>query len=182
MTIRLIELSDNELRLSPGSVFNYAHAGVVVSEQTNAPAPFSDYKAIHNAYLILYKESNDIAIKTEALKRLIFLNWQYVAQANLLTGINELDDDTMFQGYEILNGLIQTNKLDDEFKWMLAFYSKWDYTILEYSEDGLDALTAFVKENRWIPRQPPAKEWIEGKMDNRGQMGKYLTMLSETVL
>jgi hypothetical protein len=181
MTNRLRELSDNELQLSVNSVFNYAHADGVTS-QTNTPAPFEDYKAIHKAYLNLYKESSDAAVKTEALKRLIFLNWQYVAQANLLTGITELDDDTMFEGYEILNGLIQTNKLDDEFKWMLEFYSKWDYTILEYSEDGLDALTAFVKENRWIERKPPAKEWIEGKMDNRGQMGKYLTALSETIL
>lgn len=182
MTNRLRELSDNELQLSVNSLFNYAHTDGPSVENANSQAVFTDYMGIHKEYLNIYKTSNDAAVKTEALKRLIFLNWQYLSQANLLTGITGLDDDTMFEGYEILNGLVQTNKLDDEFKWMLEFYSKWDYAILEYSEDGLDALTAFVKENRWIPRQPPAKEWIEGKMDNRGQMGKYLTALSETIL
>ncbi|MGF7078796.1 hypothetical protein [Mucilaginibacter sp. UYCu711] len=181
MTNRLRELSDNELQLSASSVFNYAHADSV-TDQTSTPALFEDYKAIHNAYLNLYKESRDAAIKTEALKRLIFLNWYYLAEPNLLTGISELHDDTMLEAYELLNGLLQADELDDEFKWMLAFYSKWDYTIFQFSEDGLDELTAFVKENRWVVRQPPAKELIEGKMDNRGQMGKYLTELSETIL
>ncbi|MES2376799.1 MAG: hypothetical protein V4553_09485 [Bacteroidota bacterium] len=182
MTNRLLELSDNELLLSATAVFNYAHTDVPSVEKTNASALFTDYKAIHNEYLNLYKSSDDAAVKTEALKRLIFLNWHYLAEASLLTGITELDDNTMFEAYEILNDILKTNSLDDEFKWMLAFYSKWDYTILEFSEDGLDALTAFVKQNRLMARQPPAKEWIEGKMDNRGQMGKYLTMLSETIL
>jgi hypothetical protein len=182
MTNRLRELSDNELQLSASSVFNYAHIGDSLVENTNESTLFTDYKAIHTEYLELYKSSDDTAVKDEALKRLIFLNWHYLAQANILTGIIELDDDTMYEAYEILNDLLKTNSLDDEFKWMLAFYSKWDYTILEYSEDELDALTAFVKQNRWIVRQPPAKELIEGKMDNRGQMGKYLTKLSETIL
>lgn len=182
MTNLLNELSDNELRLSTSSVFNYAHGGDVSGEKTDTPALFGDYKAIHNAYLNLYKSSNNEALKTEALKRLVFLNWYYIAEPNLLTGITELDDDTMFEVYEILNGLLQADKLDDEFKWMLAFYSKWDYTIFQFSEDGLDELTAFVKQNRWMAKQPPAKEWIVGKMDNRGQMGKYLKALSETIL
>jgi hypothetical protein len=181
MTNRLLELSDNELQLSTTSVFNYAHADSI-TDQPHTPAPFEDYKAIHNAYLNLYKESDDATIKTETLKRLIFLNWYYLAEPNLLTGISELHDDTMFEAYKTLNGLLQADQLDDEFKWMLAFYSKWDYTIFQFSEDGLDELTAFVKENRWVVRQPPAKELIEGKMDNRGQMGKYLTALSETIL
>jgi len=182
MTNQLDELSDNELRLSASSVFNYAHGGGVWEEKANTPALFDDYEAIHNAYLNLYKSSDDEAVKTEALKRLVFLNWYYIAEPNLLTGIAELDEDTMFDAYEILNGLLQANKLDDEFKWMLAFYSKWDYTIFQFSEDGLDELTDFVKNNRWVVKQPPAKEWIEGKMDNRGQMGKYLTTLSEIIL
>jgi hypothetical protein len=178
MTNPLRELSDNELQLSASTVFNYAHASSVSVETTKVP----DYKSIHNQYLNLYKSSDEAAIKTEALKRLIFLNWFYMAEPGMLTNITHLDDDTMFAGYEILNDLIQIDKLDDEFKWMLAFYSKWDHTILEFSEDDLDALTAFVKQNRVMPRQPPAKELIEGKMDNRGQMGKYLTTLSETIL
>jgi hypothetical protein len=182
MTNRLLELSDNELRLSATSIFNYEHTGNPWVE-TNAPALFTDYKAIHNEYLNIYKTSDDLAVKTEALKRLIFLNWHYMAQASILTGITELDDDTMFEAYEILNDILKTNSLDDEFKWMLAFYSKWDYTIFEFSEDGhLDELTAFVKEHRWEKRQPPTKEHTENKMDNRGKMGKYLTTLSETIL
>jgi hypothetical protein len=182
MTNRLLELSDNELRLSATSIFNYEHTADHSVENSNAPALFTDYKSIHNEYLNIYKISDDIAVKTEALKRLIFLNWHYMAQASILTGITELDDDTMFEAYEILNDFLKNNSLDDEFKWMLAFYSKWDYTIFEFSEDGLDELTAFVKEHRWEKRQPPTKEHTDNKMHNRGQMGSYLTTLSETVL
>ena len=182
MTNLLRELSDNELRLSANSVFNYAHAGSISAEYTGTSSLFTDYKSIHNQYLNLYNSSDDASVKNEALKRLIFLNWYYLAEPNMLTNITELDDDTMFKAYEILNGLLKTSALDEEFNWMLAFYSKWDFTIFQFSEDGLDELTAFVKNNRWTVKQPPAKEWIKGKMDNRGQMGKNLTTLSETIL
>ena len=181
MTNSLRELSDNELRLSAKSVFTYAHAGVS-PEIMGSPVLFADYRSIHNQYLNLYNTSNDTTIKIETLKRLIFLNWYYLAEPNLLTNISQLDDETMFEAYRILNSLLKAGALDEEFNWMLAFYSKWDYTILQFAEDGLDELTTFVKNNRWEPRQPPAKEWITGKMDNRGQMGKYLTALSETIL
>jgi len=182
MTNSLRELSDNELRLSARSVFTYAHAGNVSSEILGSPVLFTDYRSIHNQYLSLYNTSDDATVKTEALKRLIFLNWYYLAEPNLLTNIPQLDDETMFEAYRILNGLLKAGALDEEFNWMLVFYSKWDYTILQFAEGGLDELMVFVKNNRWEIRQPPAKEWITGKMDNRGQMGKYLTALSETIL
>lgn len=182
MTNSLRELSDNELRLSAKSIFTYAHAGNASAEITDSSVLFTDYRSIHNQYLSLYKSCDDAPVKTEALKRLIFLNWYYMAEPGLLTNIPQLDDDTMFEAYRILNGLLKDGAPDEELNWMLAFYSKWDYTILQFAEDGLDELTAFVKNNRWEIRQPPAKEWITGKMDNRGQMGRYLTMLSETIL
>ncbi|MBC7399484.1 MAG: hypothetical protein H7289_06035, partial [Mucilaginibacter sp.] len=116
MTNQLRELSDNELQLSASSVFSYAQAGGTSVENTNAPALFTDYKAIHNQYLHLYKSNDDTAVKIEALKRLIFLNWYYMAEPNMLTNITELDDYTMFGAYEILNGLLKADTLDDEFK------------------------------------------------------------------
>jgi hypothetical protein len=182
MTNRLDQLSANELVLSVSSVFNYNNSANISVENPTDSAGFLDYKSIHNEYLKLYKTSTDQCVKTEALKRVVFLNWHYLAEPNLLTGIIELDDNTMFEAYEILNDILKSNGLDDEFRWMLAFYSKWDYAIFQFSEDGLDELTAFVKEHRWEKRQPPTKEHVDGKMYNRGLMGKYLTALSETIL
>lgn len=167
MTDRLRELSDKELSLGKTSVFNYAHDG-----ESNAEAIDYQFADIHNAYLVLHDNSTDDAVRTEALKRLIFLNWYYMAEPAILTGMTELDEETMFASYQLLNDVIKAGKLDDEFTWMLIFYSTWNL-ILEFSEPDMPELTAFAKHYRWTARQPPQKAQLGNVMENRGQMGKF---------
>jgi hypothetical protein len=174
MTNALRQLSDQELLLGNSSVFNYAHTAAAVTGNVD-----TDYQTIHNAYLALHNATDDEVIKVESLKRMVFLNWYYMAEPNLLTGITQLNEDTMFAAYQLVNDAIKAGKLDDEFTWMLAFYSTWGFVILEFSEEGMPELTAFAEQYRWTARQPPLKEQLGAVMENRGQMGKFWNALQE---
>jgi len=62
---------------------------------------------------------------------------------------------------------------------MLSFYSSWDYYILEYSKDKLNALTYFVNNADTSGSLLPEKSLPKGTMNNRGQMGVYLATVVE---
>ena len=83
-----------------------------------------------------------------------------------------------FASYSILNQYLIDGKIDAEFKWMLSFYSSWDYTILPFSENKLEALTAFVKGVDTSILSCPKNQLPKGTMDNRGQMGIYWISMS----
>jgi hypothetical protein len=173
MTDTLRELSDKELSLGQTGVFSYAQA---------APAPTFNgddftFADVHNAYLALHNSTQYEEIKTETIKRMVFLNWYYMAEPPMLTGMTELDHETITASYQLLNNLIKAGKLDEEFTWMLAFYSTWGFVILEFSEPAMPELTAFAEHYRWSVRQPPKKEQLGAVMDNRGQMGKFWNAL-----
>jgi hypothetical protein len=174
MTDILRQLSDKELSLGQTRVFSYAPAEPTVPTDTDYQ--FCD---IHNAYLALHAATTDESIKTEALKRLVFLNWYYMAEPPMLTGMTELDQDTMANAYQLVNDVIKAGKLDEEFNWMLAFYSTWGFVILEFAEPGMPELTAFAEHYRWTVRQPPLKEQLGLAMENRGQMGKFWNALKD---
>jgi hypothetical protein len=174
MTDALSQLSDQELTLGNTNVFSYAPAAATTSSDVDY-----QFRDIHNAYLALFENTDNDAVKTEALKRMVFLNWYYMAEPTMLTGMTELDDDTMVKSYQLVNDIIKADKLDDEFRWMLAFYSTWGFVILEFSEQGMPELTGFVEHYRWTVRQPPLKEQLGEAMENRGQMGKFWNALKE---
>jgi hypothetical protein len=173
MKTTLDVLSNNEYVLYNEVVCQSGDLEYLKDVSSQFPVIFQDYKALHSEYLNLYNQSDNDAIKTEALKRLVFLNWSYALEPNWLTNINELDNNTMFNAYEILNDLLKTDKLDDEFIWMLSFYSSWDFIILHFSDDKLPELTSFVKEVDNTIRHCPKKSIIDATMENRGQMGIY---------
>jgi hypothetical protein len=174
MTDTLRELSDKELTLGNTSVFSYVPAAASTGSDVDY-----QFRDIHNAYLNLIESTPDEDVKTEALKRMVFLNWYYMAEPTMLTGMTELDDDAMTSSYRLLNNVIKADKLDAEFTWMLAFYSTWGFVILEYSEQDMPELTDFVEHYRWTVRQPPLKEQLGEVMENRGQMGKFWNALKE---
>lgn len=111
--------------------------------------------------------------KLEILKRLIFLNWYSLVEPSCYTGIEELDTQVSFESYAILNEYIKQNKLDTEFKWMISYYSCWDFTILNFSRNKLDFLTNFVENVNTTVSHNPKNELNKASMDNRGQMGIY---------
>ncbi len=178
MTNILNELSNNEYWLYNKAGNQLNHIGYTVKLFPDKKHLYDDYKSIHNEYLNVLEDSDDETVKLEALKRLIFLNGYSALEPNYLTGIEELDDKTIFNAYEILNAYIKDGKLDQEFKWMLSYYSSWDFLIFHYSEDKLYELTAFVKSVNTSIRCHPSKELRMKAMNNRGQMGIYWKSLN----
>jgi hypothetical protein len=132
---------------------------------------FDDYKRLHKQYLALFDQTTKPTIKLEALKRLTFLNWYALLEPSCFTGINELDEETVCASFERLNTYLLHDNLDNEFRWMLSYYSSWDWILLAYAEPKLSELTAFVKSvdnsiSHFKQNRPE-------EMVNRGQMGIY---------
>ena len=170
-------LSDREVE-----IWDYAESqnGTMdfLTEKLSAEGIFDQYRNIHKSYLELYFRIDDEAIKLEILKRLIFLNWYALVEPSCYTGIEDLDNATASESYSILDQYLIDGKIDSEFKWMLSFYSSWDYTILPFSENKLEALTAFVKGVDTSILSCPKNHLPKGVMDNRGQMGIYWISMS----
>ncbi|MBE5318727.1 hypothetical protein IM793_06145 [Pedobacter sp. MR2016-19] len=170
-------LSDREVE-----IWDYAESqnGTMdfVTEKLSAEGIFDQYRNIHKSYLQLYFRIDDEAAKLEILKRMIFLNWYALVEPSCYTGIEDLDNATVSESYSILNQYLIDGKIDTEFKWMLSFYSSWDYTILPFSENKLEALTAFVKGVDTSILSCPKNQLPKGVMDNRGQMGIYWISMS----
>ena len=165
-------LSGNEFE-----VYNYTESldGTMagITEKLATEGIFEKYRNIHRNYLDLYLRISDEEAKIEILKRLIFLNWYSLVEPSCYTGIEDLDRITVFESYSILNHYLVNGKIDIEFKWMLSYYSSWDYTILEFSENKLEALTKFVKKADTSILSTPKNQLPKGTMDNRGLMGIY---------
>ncbi|OWK70451.1 hypothetical protein [Pedobacter sp. AJM] len=170
-------LSDRELE-----IWDYAESqnGTMdfVTEKLSTEGIFEQYRNIHRSYLELYLRIDNEAAKLEILKRLIFLNWYALVEPNCYTRIEDLDKETVSKSYSILNQYLINGKIDTEFRWMLYFYSSWDYTILPFSENKLEALTTFVKDVETSISSYPKNQLPKGVMDNRGQMGIYWISMS----
>lgn len=149
-----------------------------LTQQLSENGTYDKYREIHQQYLELLNTTVDDKIKTEALKRLTFLNWYSILEPSCFTGVDNLDNKIIFISFSILNDYIKDNKLDAEFIWMLSYYSCWDWIILTFSENKLDELTKFVKNVDTSILHIPKNQLPKGSMDNRGQMGIYWTSLS----
>lgn len=170
-------LSDREVE-----IWDYAESqnGTMdfVTEKLSSEGIFEQYLDIHRTYLELYLRIDDEAAKLEILKRLIFLNWYALVEPSCYTGIDDLDKETVSESYYILDQYLVNGKIDTEFRWMLYFYSSWDYIILPLSENKLEALTAFVKGVDTSISNYPKHKLPKGVMNNRGQMGIYWISMS----
>ena len=173
----LDNLSDNEWQLYKDTI---SLSGTMedLTQQLSENGTYDKYREIHQQYLELLNTTADDKIKTESLKRLTFLNWYSILEPSCFTGVDNLDDKTIFNSLSILNDYIKDNKLDAEFIWMLSYYSCWDWIILTFSENKLDELTKFVKSVDTSILHIPKNQLSKGSMDNRGQMGIYWTSVS----
>jgi hypothetical protein len=171
MTDILRTLSDRELLLHQ-RITAFTGTMAAKQEQLRSSGIIEDYKQLHRKHLALLQASPDKQERLELLKRLIFLNWYYLVEPSIYSGLEELDEDSIQTAYGILETWMNHNdSLDQEFLWMLSYYSSWDYAILLYSENCLPTLTAFVKaaghSSSSLPRQP------QRSLHNRGLMGRY---------
>ena len=179
MEITIDSLSIQELEL-----YNYTMSLQEMTDMDNIDKKlkedgiFSQYRHIHKSYLDLFFNTEHKETKLEILKRLVFLNWYGIIEPSCFTGIQDLDSSIISESYSILNEYLVRNKIDEEFKWMLSYYSSWDFAILPFSEDNLSALTKFVKEVDTTISACQKKQLPKGIMNNRGQMGLYWTSCS----
>lgn len=134
---------------------------------------FDEYTKLHRRYFELLEQTDSADLQLEALKRLVFLNWYMYTEPSIYTGINELDEVVVAASYLWLDRYIIEGKLDQEFTWMLSYYSCWEYAILCYSEPNLKALTQFVNAVDTNVLHIPVHQLPIGVMDKRGQMGHY---------
>ena len=178
LTITLDQLSNNELQIYNEAGYQQRFSRTRIAN-TSEDWFFKEYYQIHNEYLKLHEQSNDSFIKLESLKRLIFLNWYFEVEPAYFTGIQSLDKTSIFNSYNTLNFYIKENLLDEEFIWMLSFYSSWEFFILAYSKDKLDELTFFVNNADTSGLKLPKKSLPKGTMNNRGQMGIYWATIAE---
>jgi hypothetical protein len=149
-----------------------------LTQQLAENETFDKYRLIHKQYLELFKTTSNDKTKSEALKRLTFLNWYSILEPSCFTGVDTLDNSTIFNSFSFLNDYIKDNKLDTEFIWMLSYYSCWDWIILTFSENKLDEVTKFVKSVDTSILHVPERKLPKGSMDNRGQMGVYWSSCS----
>lgn len=170
MTIK--ELSDRELDIYK-KVFSLQGTMDEKTKQLKDSGTFDSYREIHNQYLEVIKSTRDEKEINEGLKRIIFLNWYHIIEPSCFTGIWELDGDTIHESYSILNDRLTDNKVDNELKWMLSYYSANDWTILDFSEKEMPQLTTFVKSVDQSQNHLPDKDELTNTMIDRGQMGEY---------
>lgn len=173
MTLSLNELSENEYWFYNNATYQAKNNHYKVEVDVAPDLLLPNYKEIHRHYLSLFNHEINDALKLEALKRLIFLNWYSFLEPPHFTGIEEIDVKSVFDSYAALNRYIIENKLDGEFTWMLKYYSCWEYIIFEYSKDRLRALTNFVKAVDTSVINFPKHALPKGTMNSRGQMGIY---------
>lgn len=63
-----------------------------LNEELEANGTFAKNRKINEDYLELSNSASDPAIKYEALKRIIFLNWYSLIEPNYFTGISNLNE------------------------------------------------------------------------------------------
>ena len=127
---------------------------------------FFEYRRIHEFYADLS------SCHIEALKRGLFIQWYALTEPNFLTGIADLNEKAENKIVQVLNEIINADKIDNELRWMLNYYSNWDWTFERHKTfRGFD--TKIVNEqNNQLPETIDRE-----RMKLRGQMGKYWNSL-----
>jgi hypothetical protein len=179
MTLSLLSLSENEHEIYKRTQQQLNSNVSTESDWQDENLILDNYKAIHREYLRIFQEEEDESTRLEALKRLVFLNWNLIVETDWLTGIDDLDEAVILESYTILNNYMKQGKFDVEFSWMLSHYAVWDYAILQFVEGKLPELAQFVQTIDEFKKKFP-KELPAGTFDNRGQMGIYWELMIKT--
>jgi hypothetical protein len=142
---------------------------------------FKKYTIIHKAYIDLIK-NGDEKIKTEALKRALYIQWIGSFEPSFITGITtsfktheniagglELKDFQFVYSY--VDNLIKNHELDQELIDMLSFYSSWEYVFeFENFKDYKHLHQFIINANPEISYVPLIRM---RNLEHRGQMGDY---------
>ena len=133
---------------------------------------YGEYPAIVRAYEELFVDEESAG---EAIKRAVFLVWRGAVEVPSVTGIAPLPDGTIRAVVEALDTRARRGILDDEQRWMLAWYHARSPDLLELYGATPALLMTAASRNSETWRN--AKITASG-MALRGQMGRYWTDLA----
>lgn len=110
----------------------------------------------------------------EALKRAVFLSCYLCIEPACYTGLNDLNPEAVSKTMSCLNEYLLNGMADAELKWMLRYYSVWDFVFDKYLH--LEAIGDLLKTHSG----PDLPETIDRTiMEKRGQMGQYWNSLNK---
>jgi hypothetical protein len=138
---------------------------------------FKQYRHIHAQYVRLGRFHRNRPIRNEALKRALFLSWYAEVEPAPFSGLADLDEDQITEACFRLNTLLEKGWMSDELVWMLQHYARWEWVLLQYTENKIIPLTQWLKAMD-VHRDPlPRGSLPPGSMQGRGLMGLYFAGL-----
>ena len=140
--------------------------------QVERSGVYGEYPAIVRAYEELFVDAESAG---EAIKRAMFLVWRGTVDLPAMTGIAPLPDGTVRAVIDALDSRERRGMMDDEQRWMLAWYHARSPDLLELygaTQGLLDAANA-QNADAWRGAGITASS-----MALRGQMGRYWTALA----
>jgi hypothetical protein len=133
---------------------------------------YGEYPAIVRAYEELFADAEAAG---EAVKRAIFLVWRGAVGLPAVTGIAPLPDGTVREVVEALGARVRRGAIDDEQRWMLAWYhaSSPDLLALYGATTALIDAAESCDPDAWRDAGI-----TRAAMTLRGQMGRYWSELA----
>ena len=136
-------------------------------QQIERSGVYGEYPAIVRAYEELFVDPESAG---EAIKRAVFLVWRGAVDVPAVTGIAPLPDGTVRAVVYALDSRQRRDGLDDEQRWMLAWYHARSPELLELygATPQLMSAAASLHAEAWRDAGITASG-----MAVRGQMGRY---------
>lgn len=133
---------------------------------------YGEYPAIVRAYEELFADAESAG---EAIKRATFLVWRGAVGLPAATGIAPLPDGTVRAVVEALDARVRRDAVDDEQRWMLAWYHASSPDLLALY--GATTTLTDAAESR-DPEAWRDAGITRAAMSLRGQMGRYWSELA----
>jgi hypothetical protein len=134
---------------------------------------YAEYPAILSGYLALLDDEESWL---EALKRAVFIVWYSAVEAPMLTGIAELPESGVRATLEAIEAACREGRIDDELRWMLAWYnSVGDFALVRVP--GMQAVEAAIES--LDPETWRSVPLLKESMRDRGLLGRYWSSLVE---
>ncbi len=124
---------------------------------------YAAWRDVFQQYVALTRKGD-----LEALKRALFFVWAECSMSHLMTGIKDLDEETVREALGIADKLARDARVDAELEWMLPYYYLVAPLYLDRFEE-LDTLKQASRVNLFLYR----RRCLEASFEHRGQMGEY---------
>ena len=134
---------------------------------------YAEYPAILSAYLALLDDEESAL---EALKRAVFLVWFSAIELPMTSGIAELPESRVRATLDAIEAACREGRIDDELRWMLAWYHDVGDTALLRVPGLLAVEEAVAGVDPYAWRSAPRSLDV---MQDRGLLGRYWLTLVE---